>query len=555
MPTSTLARKYTINGVVNTENPVMENLDGICRSAGSFLTYDVHQGLWSVVINTTASSVYSFDDSNIVGPIQVSTTSLFDLYNEVEVEFPLLDTADKTDFVRLEIPDVNRAPYEQDNQLKMTLNFASEPVQASLLGRIELLQSRLDKVVTFESDYSALQLNAGDVIDVTNALYGFTAKTFRIITIKELDADDGSIRCEITALEYDATIYSAANLTRTVRSDLTGIQTLGAIGVPGTPTFVKFEASARPQINVVTTVPTGVIEGVECWISSDGTNYQLRNTIKNADTVLTPGASLTFEFDDQAAGNVYAKTRGTNYSVAGPFSNVGTTTYTPQQITDAISEETNILDEYGVPIALGVAIPGLLNALDSFMGGSPTGLDNVPKLTRVTTQQTAANTESACNAMATGYTDADGYVDANVQGNAISLGWSIGSDVLSLVVNIRTPTMTMFYNALDQAGNVAALNIQAQPAFGIELYNGPVGNVAGSTIISATTVDWDTNLCVVQTTSPAAGNYWIRAYIIPTYQLNQNWVRNPSLVTPNMIFFNNFTSPLAGLELSIDVYQ
>jgi hypothetical protein len=157
--------------------------------------------------------------------------------------------------------------------------------------------------------------------------------------------------------------------------------------------------------------------------------------------------------------------------------------------------------------------------------------------------------------MATGYTDADGYVDANVQGNAISLGWSIGSDVISLVVNIRTPTMTLFYNALDQAGNVVALNIQAQPAFGIELYNGPVGNIAGSTLISATTVDWDTNLCVVQATSPAAGNYWIRTYIIPTYQLNQNWVRNPLLVSPNQIFFNNFTSPLAGLELSIDVYQ
>jgi hypothetical protein len=554
MATSTLARKYTINGVVNTENPVLENLDGICRSAGSFLTYDVHQGKWAVVINTTASSVYSFDDSNIVGPIQVSTTSLFDLYNEVEVEFPLLDTADKTDFVRLEIPEVNRAPYEQDNQLKMTLNFASEPVQASLLGRIELLQSRLDKVITFESDYSALQLNAGDVIDVTNTLYGFSAKTFRIITIRELDADDGSIRCEITALEYDATIYSAANLTRTVRSDLTGIQTLGAIGVPGTPTFVKYEASARPQINVVTTVPTGVIEGVECWISSDGTNYQLRNTIKNADTVLTPGASLTFEFDDQAAGNVYAKTRGTNYSVAGPFSNVSTTTYTPQQITDAISEETSILDQYGVPIALGMALPVMLDALDIFMGGSSSGLDNVPKLTRVFVSQSTANTEAALNAMAAGYTDTNGYVQSTVASNAINLGWSIGSDVITLVVNIKTPTMTMLYNSLDQDGNVVSQGIQAQPAFGIILYQGPIGNIAGSTQISETTVDWDTNLCVVQASNPAAGNYWINTFIIPTYQLNMNWPRGTG-VAANQIFFNTFGSALAGLEVAIDVYQ
>jgi hypothetical protein len=514
MPTSTLARKYTINGVVNTENPVMENLDGICRSAGSFLTYDVHQGLWSVVINTTASSVYSFDDSNIVGPIQVSTTSLFDLYNEVEVEFPLLDTADKTDFVRLEIPDANRAPYEQDNQLKMTLNFASEPVQASLLGRIELLQSRLDKVVTFESDYSALQLNAGDVIDVTNALYGFTGKTFRIITIKELDADDGSIRCEITALEYDATIYSAANLTRTVRSDLTGIQTLGAIGVPGTPTFVKSEASARPQINVVTTVPTGVIEGVECWISSDGTNYQLRNTIKNADTVLTPGASLTFEFDDQAAGNVYAKTRGTNYSVAGPFSNVGNTTYTPKQITDAIGNSTSILDGSGGTIATLLALPVLLDALDAFMNGNP-------------------NLTTSLQQVAVG-----GPLIYQIENDTgVTTGGAPGG--LGLSTEMVTPSTITFtipqtgYYTLDCSVNFAAAGAGTDSSRGIYVYTF-TGNTYGTGNVianltpqtSTSNVDVFSDLYMSQGGTVNAGNYHLEFWYYTQAANFMNWSIN-----------------------------
>jgi hypothetical protein len=79
---------------------------------------------------------------------------------------------------------------------------------------------------------------------------------------------------------------------------------------------------------------------------------------------------LTFEFDDQAAGNVYAKTRGTNYSVAGPFSNVGNTTYSPQQITDAIGNNTSILDSGGGTIALAAALPSLISALNGLFSGN-----------------------------------------------------------------------------------------------------------------------------------------------------------------------------------------
>jgi hypothetical protein len=369
MTTSTLAQRYTINGVVNTDNPVMENLDQLARSSGCFLTYDALQGKWGVIINTTSASVKSFDNSNIIGPINITTTNLFDLYNRVEVEFPLLDTADKTDYVRIATPSGSRSPNEPDNTMKMTLNFCTEPVQAYLLGNIELGQSRLDKVVTFRTDYSALQLNAGDVIDITNDLYQFNQKQFRIITIREVDGDSGDLSCDITALEYSADIYSTANLPRSIKTDLTGIQTIGAISTPSV-SFNKVESAARPYIDVISTVPTGVIEGVECWISMDGTNYELRETIKSETSTLTPGGNVTFQFDDIEAGTVYAKTRGINYSVAGPFSNVASTSYTPVQITDAIDEDTSILDN-GLPLSLLLALPDLLGALDGFLNGDP----------------------------------------------------------------------------------------------------------------------------------------------------------------------------------------
>jgi hypothetical protein len=368
MATSTLAQRYRVNGVVNTDNPVMDNLEQLARSSGCFITYDGLQGKWGVIINTVSSSVKSFDNSNIVGPINLTTTSLLDLYNGIEVEFPLLDTADKTDYVRIKTPSGDRSLYEPDNIMKMTLNFCTEPVQAHLLGKIELLQSRLDKVITFKTDYSALQLNAGDVIDVTHDLYQFNQKLFRIITIKETDGDNGDLACDITALEYDAAIYSTANLPRSCRTDLTGIQTIGAITAPSV-SFNKDESAARPFIEVISTVPSGVIEGVECWLSSDDVTYELRQTIKQDESTLTAGSSVTFQFDDQPAGTVYAKTRGTNYSVSGPFSAVASTSYNPVQITDGIDENTDVFDG-GLPLSLLLALPDLLGALDGFLNGN-----------------------------------------------------------------------------------------------------------------------------------------------------------------------------------------
>lgn len=504
MPSSTLAQKYKINGVVNTENPVLQNLEELAISSGCFITYDTQQGKWGVVINTAASSVASFDDTNIIGPINITTTSMFDLYNQIEVEYPLLDTLDKTDYVRINTSNAERSINEPDNLMKMTLNYCTEPVQAYLLGNIQLNQSRLDKVAVFETDYSALALNAGEVITITNDLYQFTNKTFRIITIKEIDGSDGDLRSEITALEYDAAIYNNTTIPRSVRTDLTGIQTLGAMTAP-TVSITKTEASARPFISVISSVPNGVIEGVECWISSDGTNYNLRETIKNADTTLTSGGSVTFEFDDQPAGNVYAKTRGTNYSVAGPFSNVATTVYAPQQITNAIGNDTSVLNSSGATLSLLLAIPSLIKSLDTFLNGNTNFLGSL--------QQVAIGGPLIYNVVN------NNAVTGGVPGG---LGYSTEMTLPStLTFSITTPgfyTLDTFVNFGGEYGNGAPLpSPDASRGIYVYTFTGNTygaGNVVAalSSQTSTSNVDTYSDLAVNSGSYLGSGNYHLEFF-------------------------------------------
>jgi hypothetical protein len=375
----TLPDRYQINGLVDTDETVLRNAEQICSSTATWLSYDTHEGKWGVVINKAGTTVASFSDTNILGNISVGGTGLQDLYNSVKVEFPHRDLRDSADFIKIEIPANLRNANEPDNTLNITYDNINEPVQAEQLGFIELKQSRVDLVIQFETDFSYINLKAGDVIDVTNDRYSFTSKLFRIVTITERQDNDGALMMEVTALEYDADVYSVSNITRFTRSSANGIISIGAIGTPSTPQVTKFERASRPRIEIEVNTPTGVVEGLEYWVSFDYTetddtlrSYTLVGTKKPlGGGVFTSSTQVVFEYANLNAQNFYVKVRGFNTTAVGPYSNVsGLVEFIPEQVPDAITPDTSILDSTG-GLATALGIVSLLNNIDGLFGSSP----------------------------------------------------------------------------------------------------------------------------------------------------------------------------------------
>ena len=373
--TQTLADRYQINGLLDTAQPVMQNIEKITSTAGSFLKYDIHEGKFGVTINQAGTSSASFTDDNIIGNVDLSGTGLKELYNKVKVEFPHRDLRDSADFVTIEIASSDRNSNEEDNTLQLTYDILNEPVQAQLLGLIELKQSRVNAVIQFTTDYSYINLKAGDLIDVTNSRLGYTSKVFRIITIQEQQDQTGALQMLITALEYDADVYSTANLSRFTRTDVNGIITIGSIGTPGTPQVTKFESDARPRINVESTAPTGIVEAMEFWRSTDvslseaSRSYQLIATERPANGgVFTSGTTVTLDYDALTDSDFVLKTRGINSTTAGPFSAVsGLVDFTPEQIPDAVDDSTDLKSTTGTLLG-ALTLVDLLLRLDEFMG-------------------------------------------------------------------------------------------------------------------------------------------------------------------------------------------
>jgi hypothetical protein len=216
-----LYQALKINGVISTDKSALQNLNDLCTAAGAFLTFDISQGKWAVVINTTGSSIKSFNDSNIIGSINVSETGVSELYNSCSLEFPHRELRDETDFVEVTIPTENRYPNEVVNTLNIQSNLINDPIQAQYIASVELKQSRLNKIITFTTDYSALGLKAGDLIDVTASMYGYSSKVFRVIRLEEVDEDN--ITINVTALEYSADVYTSTGLVAVEKTKKTGI--------------------------------------------------------------------------------------------------------------------------------------------------------------------------------------------------------------------------------------------------------------------------------------------------------------------------------------------
>jgi len=116
------------------------------------------------------------------------------------------------------------------------LDMINDNIRAERLANIDLNQSRVATVIQFEADYSGIQTDVGDVIKLTNNLYGWTDKLFRVMRVTENSDDSGMITAQISAMEYSDDYYgNPVNLRETPDIgviDLPRIPIIGPIPIP-----------------------------------------------------------------------------------------------------------------------------------------------------------------------------------------------------------------------------------------------------------------------------------------------------------------------------------
>jgi hypothetical protein len=207
--------RWQINGYLSTHSTVGTNIAKIAQASASFFLFDTKQGKFKVLPNRSASSTFSLNDNNIVSKISVASTELYSLFNASEVEFNDVSRRDQSNTVKISTPDSELNPNEPENIAKFRLDLVNDPIRASQIANIDLSQSRNGLVVNCTTDFTGMEIDVGDVVDLTNTDFGFTAKEFRVMKHEELLDDSGMITCQLTLLEYNADVYVQPAVTNT----------------------------------------------------------------------------------------------------------------------------------------------------------------------------------------------------------------------------------------------------------------------------------------------------------------------------------------------------
>ena len=201
-----------INGGLSTFDNIKTNINKICMSAGAFFTFNNKTGKFGVVLNTGANSAvkanaFVLSDDNLVGSLGVTSTDLFNMYNQMEVEFPSIIQKDQTDTAFLEIPDAERNVNEPDNKLNVRFQLTNDRQVAINLANIDLRQGRFTTVVTAKGDFTTLPIDVGDIVKLNNDTFNYNEKLFRVMQTKEVETAESMIYNELVLLEYDDSIF------------------------------------------------------------------------------------------------------------------------------------------------------------------------------------------------------------------------------------------------------------------------------------------------------------------------------------------------------------
>lgn len=266
--------RFKFNGVIDTDRSIMDNLQDMASCCDCLLKYNEITAKWGVIVQKPTYTVaMDLNNSNMVSAISISPIDLAGSYNIVECKFPdnsVQDTFNTATFDLAEIAPSLLFPNEPINKMSISLPLVNNDVQAQYIAIRLLKSAREDLQLQVNINYVGLQLEAGDIVTVTNSNYGWTAKPFRINKIVEQFTNDGAVIAKLTLSEFNATVYDDVSITQFQPAPNTGISDPTFFGVVPAPVVTaQYPNNANPLFLVqATTSSSGITQYAEIWYSA-----------------------------------------------------------------------------------------------------------------------------------------------------------------------------------------------------------------------------------------------------------------------------------------------
>jgi len=223
---------FACNAVISTDSPVISNVKTILSGMRGLMPYT--QGQYSLVIEDTGNSTFSFNESHIIGGIRINSESKKTKFNRIIATFPNPNANWQMD--QTEYPPAGSSEEAgyllEDGGVELTKNIdlptTTNIYTAQDIASIALKRSRKGLSVIFKSTSEGLNAEVGDLVDVTHPTPAWNAKTFRVQKIA-LNTD-GTVNFSLT--EHQNSIYPWSTKTEADDSPSTNLPNPFSVASP-----------------------------------------------------------------------------------------------------------------------------------------------------------------------------------------------------------------------------------------------------------------------------------------------------------------------------------
>lgn len=400
-------KRYTINGVVDASRPIGGVLEDMVPSCAGTLFYGA--GKWMLKAGAYTSPVKTFTDDDFRSGIDLDTKVSFrDTFNAVQGTYPSKDN----DYITSDYPKISDATYlSQDNNeesvLDLPLNYTTSTYTAQRLAKLTLLRGRQQMTFTADFGTEAMEVEVGDIVQITHDRYSFNAKQFEVISWQMAVNEQSGLVVRMTLRETSQAAF-AWNTSDAVAP------TVRATIVPG--------VTDTATIGQVTATNTGFVDGDGTFVSrvtlnwpdvvgGNFSHYEVDHKLSTDNqykTIITPVSLVSL--------NDYKKDDVVNYRLRTVNTLGATSDYT------TVGSITVSGDEIAPAVVTSISASGGFRSI-SIEWTNPTDAD----FSHVEIYRSTSNSSSSSTKIAE--TAADYYIDAPLSGNTTFYYWMKSLDL------------------------------------------------------------------------------------------------------------------------------
>ena len=202
-------KRYTTNGVVNTNDTPENIIKALLSAMGGILTYS--NGQFFVKAGAFISPSDTLTDDDFAGSIQIVTKpSRRENFNAVKGQW----IAEETNWQLADYPPVTSATFEAEDGnerifRELNLPFTNSSAMAQRLAKLALFRSRQQIQLSGRMKLTAFKYDVGDTINITIDRFGFSSKVFEI-TSWSLSVEGGespALGVDVTMREIVSTVF------------------------------------------------------------------------------------------------------------------------------------------------------------------------------------------------------------------------------------------------------------------------------------------------------------------------------------------------------------